>query len=147
MRTCEWVCEWWWIWVRIYIYIAMWTIHGKQYNLTRFMDEHPGGREILELTKGMDCTAIFDSYHIQNSDMVRKTLKLYGDGTDLPEQAKFYKEVSGYLDMSSIKLRDLKTSMGTLVFLNGMCLLATIVSYKYDMWILGGYYMHCLVFG
>jgi len=71
--------------------------------------------------------------------MVRKTLKQYGDGTDLPEQSKFYKEVCSYLDTSYIKLHDLKTSIGTLIFLNGMCLVATICCYKYNMWVLAGF--------
>lgn len=42
----------------------MWSIHGKKYDLTKFLDTHPGGRVILESCKGdNDCTAAFESYH------------------------------------------------------------------------------------
>jgi linoleoyl-CoA desaturase len=38
------------------------NIRGRQYNLTGF--NHPGGNEILELSKNEpDCTALFESYH------------------------------------------------------------------------------------
>jgi fatty acid desaturase len=42
----------------------MWNIHGKEYDLTSFLDKHPGGKEILLFTKGLDdCTALYESYH------------------------------------------------------------------------------------
>lgn len=42
----------------------MWFIHGKKYDLTKFLDSHPGGKVILESCKGdTDCTAAFESYH------------------------------------------------------------------------------------
>mmetsp|Transcript_12488 Transcript_12488/g.27577 ORF Transcript_12488/g.27577 Transcript_12488/m.27577 type:complete len:364 (-) Transcript_12488:1084-2175(-) len=41
----------------------LWTIHGKTYDLRSFIDDHPGGREALELGRGRDCTALYESYH------------------------------------------------------------------------------------
>ena len=41
----------------------MWYIHNGAYDLTNWMDDHPGGRYILEATKGTDCTALFEMYH------------------------------------------------------------------------------------
>lgn len=41
----------------------IWTVHGRQYDLRDFVDRHPGGRESIELGKGRDCTALFESYH------------------------------------------------------------------------------------
>jgi hypothetical protein len=41
----------------------LWTIHGAKYDLCDFMDRHPGGKEAIELGKGRDCTALFESYH------------------------------------------------------------------------------------
>jgi fatty acid desaturase len=42
----------------------MWRIHGKQYDLTDFIEKHPGGMKILLLSKGLDdCTALYESYH------------------------------------------------------------------------------------
>jgi cytochrome b involved in lipid metabolism len=42
----------------------MWSIYGNTYDLTSFIAHHPGGKEILENTRGIgDCTALFESYH------------------------------------------------------------------------------------
>ena len=40
-----------------------WTIHGRDYDLDDFVEQHPGGQEAILLGKGRDCTALFDSYH------------------------------------------------------------------------------------
>ncbi len=42
---------------------ATWTIYGRQYDLTKFMETHPGGTWPLELSKNSDCTILFESYH------------------------------------------------------------------------------------
>jgi cytochrome b involved in lipid metabolism len=42
----------------------MWKIHGKIYDLTNFLDLHPGGKNILKICEGNeDLTATFESYH------------------------------------------------------------------------------------
>ena len=47
----------------------MWKIHGNYYDLTDFLDKHPGGAIILNACKGdRDATAAFESYHAM-SDM------------------------------------------------------------------------------
>ena len=40
-----------------------WTVHGQQYDLSDFVARHPGGKEAIELGRGRDCTALFESYH------------------------------------------------------------------------------------
>ena len=41
-----------------------WNIYGNSYDLTKFINEHPGGSFILESTKNVpDITALFESYH------------------------------------------------------------------------------------
>ena len=38
-----------------------WSMHGNKYYLTAFIDKHPGGKEILQKTKGMgDITPLFE---------------------------------------------------------------------------------------
>jgi len=46
----------------------IWWIHGNAYDLTRFVEHHPGGKESILLGRGRDCTALFESYHIFNKD-------------------------------------------------------------------------------
>lgn len=41
----------------------LWTIHGQQYDLSDFVDHHPGGKESILLGRGRDCTSMFESYH------------------------------------------------------------------------------------
>lgn len=40
-------------------------IFGQPYNLAKedWLEKHPGGKYILEITKGTDCTELFESYH------------------------------------------------------------------------------------
>jgi hypothetical protein len=40
-----------------------WKIHGTEYDLSPFLSIHPGGKEAIELARGRDCTALFESYH------------------------------------------------------------------------------------
>lgn len=43
---------------------GFWRIHDGLYDLTNFVQNHPGGRQWLELTKGTDITEAFESHHI-----------------------------------------------------------------------------------
>jgi hypothetical protein len=40
-----------------------WLIHGKLYDLSPFVDRHPGGQDWILLGKGRDCTELFESVH------------------------------------------------------------------------------------
>ena len=40
-----------------------WKIHGKNYDLRKFVERHPGGQDIILMTQGKDCTELFESYH------------------------------------------------------------------------------------
>jgi fatty acid desaturase/predicted heme/steroid binding protein len=43
---------------------SLWVaIHGKVYDITSFLDKHPGGYDALLIAAGRDATAAFDSYH------------------------------------------------------------------------------------
>ena len=46
----------------------IWWIHGNGYDLTKFVERHPGGQEAILLGRGRDCTALFESYHIFSND-------------------------------------------------------------------------------
>ena len=57
----------------------MWKIRKKKYNLSRFMDSHPGGRAILETCEGNDdLTMSFESYHaMSNMNKIESIMKKY----------------------------------------------------------------------
>lgn len=44
----------------------LWQIHGRYYDLEPFLLEHPGGRRFLEVVRGTDCTAVFESTHLHD---------------------------------------------------------------------------------
>jgi fatty acid desaturase len=53
-------------------------IHNKYYELSNFINKHPGGTKILESCEGIDATAAFESYHAF-SDMkkINNIMKYY----------------------------------------------------------------------
>ena len=57
----------------------MWHIYGKIYDLSTFQDQHPGGKYVLEKTKGQkDITALFETYHaFSNIEQIKKQLATY----------------------------------------------------------------------
>lgn len=71
----------------------MWHIHGKTYDLTKFIDKHPGGADILLKTKGeKDITALFETYHaFSNKEQIKKGLDKYEvKGIETDETVKQY---------------------------------------------------------
>jgi len=55
---------------------GLWRIHGRDYDLTPFAQAHPGGELPLRLSRGTDCTDLFESYHVMR-DMHKKVLSKY----------------------------------------------------------------------
>lgn len=43
---------------------SAWIIHGKKYDLSAWVKDHPGGEWAIELGRNRDCTGLFESYHI-----------------------------------------------------------------------------------
>lgn len=58
---------------------ALWCIHNKYYDLTKFIDHHPGGREVLLRTQGeRDLSAMFETYHaFSDIESIKKSLQKY----------------------------------------------------------------------
>ncbi len=55
----------------------LWEIHGKYYDLDPFLNKHPGGRRFLEHSRGLDCTALFESIHIHDKIPKASLRKFY----------------------------------------------------------------------
>lgn len=45
---------------------AFTVIHGRAYDVSEFMESHPGGRMLLSQAIGRDATSLFESYHLRN---------------------------------------------------------------------------------
>ena len=67
-----------------------WLINKKAYDLTGFMDKHPGGRYILEHTKSTgDIASLFDSYHACSD---KKMIEVMMERDEIKEQPGTEKE-------------------------------------------------------
>lgn len=64
-------------------------IHGNVYDVTKFIDEHPGGEEVLVDVGGTDATDAFEDIgHSEDARETLATLKLGKlDGVPLPASA------------------------------------------------------------
>jgi len=51
------------------------VIHGKVYNVTKFLDEHPGGYDIIVINTGKDATESFEE--IGHSNAAKELLDQY----------------------------------------------------------------------
>ena len=64
-----------------------WTVYrGTAYDLTPYLARHPGGRWLLNLAIGRDCTALFESYHLR-PDVAAGMLKRLPVLADFPVNA------------------------------------------------------------
>lgn len=57
----------------------MWNIYGNTYDLSLFLNYHPGGKDILLMAENLyDCTPLFESYHnFGNKIEIKKKLEKY----------------------------------------------------------------------
>jgi len=79
--------------------MGLWYIHGKAYDLRRFLAHHPGGSEQLMVGEGRDCTELFESMHWRRPVAIPS--KYMVDSNDAPKSIfkweltrKFYETVS-----------------------------------------------------
>ncbi|CAM9622483.1 unnamed protein product [Heterosigma akashiwo] len=72
-------------------------IEGKVYNITEWLERHPGGKQILLVSAGRDCTDGFISYHPFALTKARQALAKYEIGVlDGPSEFPRYKPDSGF---------------------------------------------------
>lgn len=70
-------------------------MHDKLYDLTEFIDRHPGGKQWLELTKGVDITEQFETHHV--TDKAEQLLpKFYVRDAKLPRNYDFTYKPDGF---------------------------------------------------
>ena len=67
---------------------STWVVDNKYYDLTSFVDQHPGGRRWLSNTQGHDVTELFYLHHL-NFDKAKTVLDKYYVG-DTPNKINRY---------------------------------------------------------
>ena len=68
------------------------TIHGKVYNVTKYLEDHPGGEEVLLDRAGKDATEDYED--VGHSNEARKALAPFEIG-ELPPSEKEIPEAAG----------------------------------------------------
>jgi fatty acid desaturase len=112
------------------------TIHKKVYDITKWMDKHPGGKEILRLAAGRDISIAFDSYH-PFTNKANEVLAKYEIGEitsyEFPPYQRdtgFYKELSEEVNKYFVTNKlDHKDPTGGLVRMFFVMIVALLTNY------------------
>jgi len=76
----------------------LWEINGTFYDLSTFVNQHPGGKEALLLGRGRDCTALFESYHPFSKAKGRQVLEKFRVSNGAVSQSTETKEAASGKD-------------------------------------------------
>lgn len=66
-------------------YWPYWFIHGKLYDLSSWLEEHPGGADFLTRCQGTDCTAAFEVHHIRMAKALAMLKRFEVEQQELPQ--------------------------------------------------------------
>jgi len=69
------------------------SIHNKVYNVTKYLEDHPGGEEVLMDRAGQDATEDFED--VGHSNEARKKLEEFNVGELPPSEKKTAAEATG----------------------------------------------------
>jgi hypothetical protein len=74
---------------------GLWRVHDKLYDLSDFVDNHPGGKDWIRFTKGIDITEQFETHHL--TENAEKLLtKFYVRNATEPRNYKITFEENGF---------------------------------------------------
>ncbi|NWR66582.1 CYB5B protein, partial [Bucorvus abyssinicus] len=90
------------------------VIHGRVYDVTRFLEEHPGGEEVLLEQAGRDATESFED--VGHSTDAREMLKQYYIGEIHPVRTCWLPQPLSYVGGDCIGMRISQTHPPRRVF-------------------------------
>ncbi|VVU94954.1 Fatty acid desaturase [seawater metagenome] len=111
---------------------VLWNIYGNKYDLNDFLDNHPGGRHILENVKGdTDLTPLFESYHaFGDFESIKNQLNRYK--VDEPGVEQIYNfDKNGFYYTLKKRVREYfgqKKSLTDKIKINNFWVIKTIIS-------------------
>lgn len=83
----------------------LWRINDQLYDLTDFLDNHPGGKDWLILTKGTDITEAFECHHISDNARILSG-KYFVRKASTPRNSPFTFEETGFYRSLRKKIRE-----------------------------------------
>lgn len=75
---------------------GLWRIDNTLYDLTNFIDKHPGGPSWLQMTKGHDITEMFYSHHLKTEKLQPFLAKYRVKETTRPRNVKLTFHENGF---------------------------------------------------
>ncbi|XP_050723879.1 cytochrome b5-related protein-like isoform X1 [Eriocheir sinensis] len=88
-----------------------WRVHDKLYDLTDFIDKHPGGKMWLQVTKGTDITEAFEASHFGEGP--EKLLqKYYIKDTKTPRNSPYTFHENGFYKTLKRRVRPILKNLG-----------------------------------
>jgi fatty acid desaturase len=65
----------------------LWRIHDKLYDLSSFIESHPGGRDFIQICRGTDITESFETHHLRMSTVRPMIDKYFVRNADIPRNS------------------------------------------------------------
>jgi len=92
----------------------LWHIHGKAYDLEPWRKSHPGGHHLLDITRGTDCTELFESYHAPSfkERWIRDTLAKYAVDDAEPKHTTYEWDATPVYDDLKVVVRTYRRAHG-----------------------------------
>lgn len=75
---------------------GLWRVHDKLYDLSDFIDRHPGGSQWLQQTGGTDITEAFEVHHIYTERVEQVLAKFYVRQAARPRNVKLTFHATGF---------------------------------------------------
>ena len=92
----------------------LWRIHDGLYDLRDFIKIHPGGKDVIESTEGIDITEAFEASHPTNPKKLNAILKKYlVKTTDQPRISRFTFKADGFYRTLKRKAEPILKRVGT----------------------------------
>lgn len=132
-------------------------IDGKVYDITQWMDRHPGGRDVLEMVAGREATHLFESYHLlRDAEKMLGTSKVPLVGDLISTEFPLYTGKSAFYDTLRDRVADHFKKAGKIKHLRALSpyvIVNTIVifsglalSYYFTMYASGLSFAMCALF-
>ncbi|KYN08317.1 PREDICTED: cytochrome b5-like [Cyphomyrmex costatus] len=109
---------------------VLFILHDKVYNVRSFLNEHPGGEEVLLEHKGVDASEDFDDVgHSKDAMELMKTYQV-GEIADSERTNKRPKKgwISGYIKESE---KNQESGLSFYLLMGGIVLVAVLFFYAY----------------
>ena len=114
-------------------------IRGVAYDLTEFLDKHPGGRSMIVQGIGRDATGLFESYHIRNevAEAALQKLPRVANSTipvekgPFPNDSKIYTRIRARVRSEVLKGRSPRGGLAAHILVDVVVTVAAYLYYLY----------------